>query len=202
MIRKHFEVGETAVNIICDRMDGLRAAEMSIFASRDEIHRFIRNDPLFEITLEPYDPPSSAPPLIKRMCSTSGKAGVGPMATVAGAIAEEAVYAMRREGCKQAVVDNGGDIALSISEPVNIAIYAGDGLKDLGLICSPRNEVYGICTSSSTIGPSISFGMTDAATVVSGNVALADACATRLGNLVRSDDEAMMRSALEDVCAR
>jgi len=68
-------------------------------------------------------------------------------------------------------------------------------------VCPPREGTFGICTSSATIGPSISFGISDAATVIAPDVALADACATRLGNHLTSEDEAVVGEALDDVCA-
>jgi ApbE superfamily uncharacterized protein (UPF0280 family) len=59
--------------------------------------------------------------------------------------------------------------------------------------------VMGVCTSSATVGPSISFGIADAAIVMSDNVALADACASMLGNLVQSDDGESMSRAVDAV---
>lgn len=197
-MRKHFEVGETAVTIIAGE-DLVPVAEASIFRSRETLQRFIQRDPLFQLTLEPYDPPEDADPLVRRMCDAARAAGVGPMAAVAGAIAERAVLDMRDAGAEQAIVDNGGDVALLLKEGANVGLYAGDRIKGIGFAAPPRDGVFGICTSSATIGPSISFGITDAATVISGNVALADACATRLGNLVTTRSEEALRAALDDV---
>ncbi len=200
MIRKHFEVRETAVTLVAEE-EFLPVAETSIFHSRESIERFIELDPFFQVTLEPYACPSHAPDLVRRMCEASAAAGVGPMAAVAGTIAERAVLDMQAAGARQAIVDNGGDIALLIDRETNVGLYAGPQVKGLGFACPPREGVFGICTSSATIGPSISFGVSDAATVISSNVALADACATRLGNLLTSDQEAVMMGALSDVCS-
>lgn len=200
MNRKHFEVGETAVTIVGEA-EHIAAAEESIFRSRDAVQAAIRRDPLFQVTLEPYPAPDGAHPLVRRMCEAASLAGVGPMASVAGAIAERAVEDMRAAGARQAIVDNGGDIALLLDREVSVGLYAGEKVRGLGFACSPRPGVFGICTSSATIGPSISFGASDAATVISSNVALADACATRLGNLLTSGDDEVMRHALDDVCA-
>ncbi len=200
MIRKHFEIGETAATIIADR-EFVPVGEDSIFRAREVIQAFIRRDPLFQVTLEPYPAPDDAPPIIHRMCEATSRAGVGPMASVAGAIAERAVEDMRSAGAVQAIVDNGGDIALLLDHEVNVGLYAGDKVKGLGFTCQPRKDIFGICTSSATIGPSISFGASDAATVISANVTLADACATRLGNLLTSGDDAVMSRALADVCS-
>ena len=185
MIRRHFEIGETAVTIMADE-EHICSGEESILRSRDAIQRFIHHDPFFRSRFEPYDPPKDAFPIIGRMCDAAEKAGVGPMASIAGAIAEQAVVDMMDHGAEQAVVDNGGDIALLLRSPINVALYCGAGLRGIGFRCQPREGVWGLCTSSATIGPSISLGCTDASTVISSNVALADAVATRLGNLVTS----------------
>jgi ApbE superfamily uncharacterized protein (UPF0280 family) len=115
------------------------------------------------------------------------------MAAVAGTIAEVAVEAMARAGAKYALVDNGGDIALINDETVTVGIYAGGSpVKGLALEIPPRDRILGICTSSGTVGPSISFGNADAALVISDNVALADAAATALGNRITDTESLAM----------
>ena len=115
-------------------------------------------------------------------------------------IAEYSVQAMRENGADHAIVENGGDIARSLAEETDIGINTlSPRFHGLGLRCLPSSSIFGICSSSGLIGPSISFGKTEAATVVSRNVALADACATKLGNLVTSDDQGLIRSALEAI---
>jgi uncharacterized protein len=199
-MRKHFEIGETAVTMIAER-EFLSVGEDAILHAREVIQAFIRRDPLFQVTLEPYAAPDDAPPLVRRMCDAAILAGVGPMASVAGAIAEAAVEAMRSAGAVQAIVDNGGDIALLLDQEVCVGLYAGEKIRGLGFTCLPRKDIFGICTSSATIGPSISFGASDAAMILAANVTLADAAATRLGNLLTSSDDAVMSRALADVCS-
>ena len=135
------------------------------------------------------------------MCDAAEAAGVGPMAAVAGAIAERAVMDMHDAGAEQAVVDNGGDIAFLLKEETTVALYAGESVQGLGFRIAPRDGVFGMCTSSATIGPSISFGMADAATVIAENVALADACATRLGNLVTDATDEVMSAAVSEIAS-
>lgn len=200
MIRRHFEVRETAVTIIAEE-EYLPIAEGSIIRSREAVERFIREDPFFRITLEPYPCPPHAPEIVRRMCEAASAAGVGPMAGVAGAIAERAVLDMREAGAPCAIVDNGGDVALLIDRETGVGWYAGPEVKGLGFACPPRDGVFGICTSSATIGLSISFGVSDAATVVSANVTLADTCATLLGNLLTSEEDGVIRRALDVVCS-
>jgi len=198
MKRNHFEVGETAVTILSEP-GFLVVARGSIFETREVIQRQIDRDPFFRDTLEPYHPRGEVDPIIQRMCDASARAGVGPMATVAGIVAEEAVRAMVAEGARNAVVDNGGDIAMFLNEGIVVGLHTGTSLSDVGFECLPRDSVYGVCTSSGTVGPSISFGRADAATIIAEDVVLADACATRLGNMISDDDEGTISSALDAV---
>ncbi len=55
-----------------------------------------------------------------------------------------------------------------------------------------RPAVLGICTSSATVGPSVSFGVADAVTIFSRNVALSDAWATAVCNEIRPDDRSVL----------
>ena len=127
---------------------------------------------------------------------TAGKMmGVGPMSAVAGTISSLAVEAMVEAGAKYAIVDNGGDIALINDRPIVIGIYSGQSpIKNLGFILEPRDSITGVCTSAGTVGPSISFGAADAASVFSDDVSLADAAATSLGNEVGLGKESVKAS--------
>ncbi|GAI37618.1 unnamed protein product, partial [marine sediment metagenome] len=123
-------------------------------------------------------------------CRSSEKLNVGPMSTVAGIIAEQAVKAMVSNGAKHAIVDNGGDIALFSYKTVNVGIYMGkQSAGHFAFRVLPKNKIVGICTSSGNIGHSTSFGNTDAVVVISHNVSLADATATALGNLVNTEKD-------------
>jgi ApbE superfamily uncharacterized protein (UPF0280 family) len=199
IVRKHFEFKQTAVTIVTEE-SLMPIAETAIFDARETIERFILREPLFATTLEPYEPAPDAHPVIRHMCDATKKAGVGPMASVAGAIAEAAVKALVKAGARHAIVDNGGDIALYLSAPVDIGIFTlNPKFQNVGFRVERLGEVFGICTSSGTVGPSISFGKADAATVISGDVTLADACATRLGNAVKEGTESELEMALADV---
>ncbi len=199
LVKQHFEVRQTAVTMIAEERH-LPVGKGAVFEAREVIERFIVADPLFRDTLEPYDEPRDSHPLIKRMCDAGRAAGVGPMAAVAGAIAEFSVQAMRANGADHAVVDNGGDIALLLAEEAIVGIFTlSPKFQSLGLRCRPSDSIFGICTSSGLIGPSVSFGKAEAALVVSRNVALADACATRLGNLIETDDDAVIHRSLDIV---
>ena len=171
--------------------DFVEVAKTSIQKQRSLLEDYIRSDPFFRVTLEPYEVPDSAPEIVCRMARAGQAVDIGPMGAVAGTIAWMAVEDMVDAGATYAFVDNGGDVALFTDRALMIGVYAGESsIKDLALEVQPTNEILGICTSSGTVGPSVSFGNADAALVVSHDVSLADAAATALGNAVVDDLEA------------
>ena len=179
-----YQIRETIITVIADEPYHPVCLD-TIYGVRGELEAFIAQDSYFQSTLEPYKCPADAPDVVRRMCAATAKAGVGPMAAVAGTIGCMAVEAMAAAGAKYALVDNGGDIALVNDEPVVVGIYAGESpIKGLGLEIPPRDTILGVCTYSATVGPSISFGNSDAALVISEDVSLADASATALGNRI------------------
>ncbi len=189
-MRVHYKLKETIVTLGADKDEYIEIARSAIRKQRSLLEGYISSDPYFRITLEPYDVPDSAPDIVRRMAKASIAVGIGPMGAVAGTIAWMAVEAMVEAGATYAFVDNGGDIALFTDRSLLIGIFAGNSsIKDLGLEVQPGDAVQGICTSSGTVGPSISFGTADAALVVSGDVSLADAAATALGNAVQDESE-------------
>jgi ApbE superfamily uncharacterized protein (UPF0280 family) len=185
--RHHFEYKETIVTFLCER-EFLNTGVQSLMHSRKELDHYIMEHPVFQKTHKPYPSCRGDSQLIQTMIRETSRVGVGPMASVAGAFAEAALRAMRDGGADQAIVDNGGDIAFFIREPVNVGVYAGNSpIRNLAFELEPRDELFGICTSSGTVGPSFSYGTADAAVVISQNVTLADAAATALGNRVKDD---------------
>lgn len=197
MSRKVIRLKETIATVVAeDKFIPVAEAEMA--RQRELLEGYIRRDPGFRTSLEPRDVFPDAPLLVRRMAEAAAKAGVGPMAAVAGALAEAALRAMAEAGAKHALVDNGGDIALLLEQPVTVGIFTGpSSIRDIALRVDPRPEIFGICTSSGTVGHSLSFGRADAATVVSADVCLADAAATALGNAVADEDEEHLEKALE-----
>ncbi|MFH1861158.1 MAG: UPF0280 family protein [bacterium] len=149
------------------------------------IKKYIQSDPEFRRTFSPYVVAESAPEIICQMSDASGLAGVGPMAAVAGAVAE-AVGRELLTYSQDIIVENGGDIFLETSMPRKIAILAGSSVFSgkIALLVEPGR--WGVCTSSGTVGHSISFGKADACVVVSESVTLADAVATRIGNIIQT----------------
>lgn len=191
ILREHFQLKETIVTVSAREQRHIEAAKESIREQRKYLEDFIEKDPFFQLTLDPYDlNVEKAPDIIQQMVRCSAVFGIGPMSAVAGVIAKFAVESMVEAGAAYAVVDNGGDISILNDQPVLIGIYAGSSpIRDLAFEVSSRKEPLGICTSSGTVGPSISFGCADAATIISKDPALADAAATALGNAVQADND-------------
>jgi hypothetical protein len=148
---------------------------------------YIKKHPHFGSSLLPVEPLRDAPSVIADMCRAGKAAGVGPMAAVAGAFAAHVgrdllIYT------SEVVVENGGDVFMKTEEQRTVGIYAGCSpvSMKLGIVVDSCETPVAVCTSSGTVGPSLSFGCADAAVVVSHDACLADACATRLGNEIRS----------------
>lgn len=195
-MKESFRLKETSVWITADEKRYIEVAKESIRQRRKELERFVRWHPYFLVTLETYrldevevgngEERIEPPEIARRMIEAASKFGIGPMAAVAGTLAEFAVEAVRDAGATYAMVDNGGDIALLTDREVLVGIYAGSSpfSNKIALRVKPSGSIVGICTSSGTVGHSLSFGIADAATVVSRSASLSDAAATALGNAV------------------
>ena len=178
----------------------LEKAALSVLTStRDDLDQYIVCDEEFQWTLIPHRILSGAPRIARLMAAAALRAGVGPMAAVAGAFAEVTGRKLQRTA-KEVIVENGGDIYFKTRHPITTGIFAGKSPLSgkVGLRFSPRRSGCGVCTSSATVGPSLSFGCTDAAIVISHSAALADAAASTLGNLVHCEED--ITPALEKFC--
>lgn len=193
MIRVPFRFRETIATILADDPAHVAAAKAGILAARQELEAYIARDPFFAATFDPYVPDSDAL-VITRMADAARKAGVGPMAAVAGTIAWAGIEAMQEAGAGFGVIDNGGDIALISDRPVRVGVHAGEAAVSdrVAFVVPQQDRVLGICTSSATVGPSISFGIADAVTIFSHDVALSDAWATAVCNAIRPDDRTIL----------
>jgi ApbE superfamily uncharacterized protein (UPF0280 family) len=193
MIREPFRFRETFAIILADDPAHVAAAKAGILAARQVLEAYIARDPFFAATFDPYTPDSDEP-VITRMADATRKAGVGPMAAVAGTIAWAGIKAMQEAGAAFGVIDNGGDIALITDRPVRVGVHAGEAAisNKVAFVIPPQDSVLGICTSSATVGPSISFGMADAVTIFSCDVALSDAWATAVCNVIRPDNQSVL----------
>jgi ApbE superfamily uncharacterized protein (UPF0280 family) len=162
-------------------------ASSALAAARAELEGYIRRHPEFKTTLEPWPEDPEAPPLVREMIAAGRVAGVGPMAAVAGAVAQAVGRALLPRS-PEVIVENGGDIFMAGQGERVAAVYAGTSPLSMkvGLMFPTAPEGLGLATSSGTVGPSLSFGKADAAVAFARDAALADAAATAIGNRVKS----------------
>jgi len=162
----------------------------SVEKYRRQLEGYIRENPSFLTSLVPVPARTGAPEIAARMCEASAKVGVGPMAAVAGALSElVGIDLLELSG--EVIVENGGDIFVKTDVPRKIGVYAGKSPLNerIAIEIQPRDTPMGVCTSSGTVGHSLSFGGADAAVVLSKDAFLADAAATALGNIVKSAED-------------
>lgn len=154
---------------------------------RSDLVGYIQRDHKFLTSLKPHQPLHDAPLIATRMADSASLYGVGPMAAVAGAIAEcvgEQISAVQSE----VVVENGGDIFIHSQRPMTFTLFAGDRSPFSGKLKFTTRATrgrLGVCTSSGTVGHSYSQGRADAVCVISRSTPQADAAATALANKVR-----------------
>jgi ApbE superfamily uncharacterized protein (UPF0280 family) len=179
-------VKETDLWVHADR-DYTDKVRETVLQQRRYIEGTIRQHPDFAQALAPWHCGDLLPPIVAEMIRAGESAGVGPMASVAGAIAEQVGKSLLLHS-RQAVVENGGDVFVSTVNPVVTGIYAGRSPLSLkiGIRVSGKSRSIGVCTSSGTVGHSLSLGRADAVTVVAPSCALADAAATSTANRIRS----------------
>jgi ApbE superfamily uncharacterized protein (UPF0280 family) len=178
-------VQQTDLSIYNDGPVDITAARDIVFEQRGYLEAYIHRHPEFLHSLDPLPDDPLAPAIARQMLHAARAAGVGPMAAVAGAMAER-VGQRLLERTKEVIVENGGDIFIRIHRPLTIGIYAGQSPLSLkvGLRIQPDAGIRAVCTSSGTVGHSLSFGNADAVCVLSHSGALADAAATAIGNRV------------------
>ena len=157
---------------------------------RNDILSYSAGDPGFLSSLVPVEIYKEAPYIVKRMAEAAIKADVGPMAAVAGGISE-IIGDMLTKDDSEALVENGGDIFAYLKHDLIFSVFSGKNsiFSDLRIKIVSEHMPVGICTSSGRIGPSLSFGDADAACVISKDVFLADACATKAANMVKCEED-------------
>lgn len=167
--------------------DFILEARDLVIACRHPLEQHIQAHPSFLTSLTPIPEDPYAPSLIRGMMKAAFQVGVGPMAAVAGAIAQrvgEGLLGLSEE----VLVENGGDLFLAAKRPVTVAVFAGSSplSERLGVQVHAHQMPLGVCTSSGTIGHSLSLGNADAVCILSRSAALADAAATAMGNRIKS----------------
>ncbi|AKG90766.1 hypothetical protein GAH_01961 [Geoglobus ahangari] len=179
--RFRFQYKQTITTVLARSEEDYRRAVKGMLYARERIEEYIALNPLFLTALEPIE--CDDRDVISRMCRAARVANVGPMAAVAATVAW---YGVEFSESEFMVIDNGGDIVMRVDEPLTVGVYAGKK-RTIGFEVEGDGKLKAICTSSGKIGPSISFGFADAATVFSDDPAIADACATALGNEIKED---------------
>jgi ApbE superfamily uncharacterized protein (UPF0280 family) len=180
------QVRETDLQIMAP-VDVAEAATHLLIQERNRLENYISHHREFLDALQPLADDPTAPVLVREMLKAGLAAGVGPMAAVAGVIAEQVgTGLLERQDCDEVVVENGGDIFLQRQKDCTVAIYAGESPLSyrIGIRLPVAMMPSGVCTSSGTVGHSLSAGKADSVTVVASSTALADAAATSLGNVV------------------
>ena len=158
---------------------------------RAALENYIARHPGFLTALVPFPVTADAPAIARSMEEAAEKVNVGPMAAVAGAFAEFVGKDLLKFS-SEIIVENGGDIFLKTAKSRLVGVYAGENSPLTGKIAlkiEPANTPLGICTSSGTVGHSLSFGKSDAVVVLAPSAALADAAATAIGNIVKAETD-------------
>ncbi len=168
----------------------------AVYTYRGYIESYAKNHHDFLTSLSPVRSDDAAPPIIRDMIKAGITANVGPMAAVAGAISEYVAHDLLKISAN-VIVENGGDIFLKTIRDVKVGIFAGKSplTFKINILLHNARMPIGVCTSSGTVGHSLSFGKADAVTVISKSSILADAAATAIGNLVKKKGD--IRFALE-----
>lgn len=182
-----FRVCEKETDILVSAGKDLHKEALdAVIHYRQQIEDYIGQVKEFQTCLSPLDSEPDAPGIVMDMARESRSAGVGPMASVAGAVAQ---YVGRRllPESEEVIVENGGDIFLKILRKRVVAIYAGESVftGKIAMEVEPEETPLGICTSSGTVGHSLSFGKADAVVICSPSAVLADAVATAACNLAK-----------------
>jgi ApbE superfamily uncharacterized protein (UPF0280 family) len=195
LIKERFTLKESVCVIISDKPKSIEAAKESIRRNYLELELYVRTNPKFLHTLTPIPAPNK-PLVAKLMAETAEKAGVGPMAAVAGAIADLAVQDMLATGCKVAVVEDGGEISAIADQPIDVAVAAGEEPLSKRFGFRLTEFPIGVATSSGRFSHALSFGEAEAAIVFCKNAILADVAATAIGNVVKGEVNQGIRAGI------
>jgi uncharacterized protein len=187
----HLVEKETDLAILTNKTADKKYISEQVRLYRWDIENYISRDSRFLVSLKPVNVEINAPKIIQEMALQTKKVNVGPMASVAGAIAEFVGKDLLKSGFKDVIIENGGDIFLKTRKTRSVGLYAGRSKlwNKLSLKIKPKDTPLGICTSSGTIGHSLSFGSADSVVVLSKSTILADAVATATCNRVRTKDD-------------
>jgi len=181
-------VKETDI-LVCAESNVTDLAEDLVHRARWDLESYIATHPRFVESYVPVQVEAGAPAIVQQMARAAWRANVGPMAAVAGAVAE---YVARGLSVRSpnVIVENGGDIYIMGDRQRTIALWAGrPGVDLIGLEVPSGLQPVAVCTSSATVGPSVSFGSAEAVTALAHDGALADAVVTALANTVHAEED-------------
>ena len=197
LVSSYIRVKETDLHILAARNIEEEGYHF-VYRYRNQLENYIAAHPEFLTALVPLEQDELAPPIIKGMLKAGAAADVGPMAAVAGAIAEYVGRDLLSIGLQEVMVENGGDIFIKRNRECVAAIFAGQSSlnRKVGLRIQASQMPVGLCTSSGTVGHSLSLGKADSVTVLATSALLADATATRLGNEVKTGSQDKINEVL------
>jgi len=184
LFKETFQYKETNCTIVADKERAIKTAISSIKYHRKQLDEYVRKHPKFLYSLCPV-PVDEGPLVVRLMADAAEKANVGPMAAVAGVLADLAVKEMILNGSEVAVIENGGEVSAISNRPINIALSAGDAPLSKTFGFRLGDFPIGVATSSGLFSHALSFGEAEAVTIFSTNAGLADAAATAVGNLIK-----------------
>jgi ApbE superfamily uncharacterized protein (UPF0280 family) len=187
LLKTAFEFKESSCTIISDRKQGIEIAKSSIKSNYILLENYIKDHPKFLHSLMPIIV-EDGPKVVRLMAKASLKTNVGPMAAVAGVIADLAVIDMTNIGCKVAVVEDGGEISAYSNQPIDIAFVAGNESLSKKLGFRLNQFPIGVATSSGRFSHALSFGDAEAVTIFAINAGLADATATAVANMIKGEN--------------
>lgn len=187
-VYRTFSWKETNLRVASDAYDVI---VQTIMQERRSLERYIARHPEFQTAFVPVILQENPPEAARRMAAASVLTGLGPMAAVAGCLAQLGAEAAMAAGCQEAIVENGGDMYVYAHSEVIIGLYAGASSlgNQLAFRLDPANLPLSLCSSSSKMGHSLSFGRCDLATVVAKDAALADSAVTLVCNRINKESD-------------
>jgi ApbE superfamily uncharacterized protein (UPF0280 family) len=191
LYQSHILARETDLQVLTNKKLDKDFVQERIRAYRWDIESYITRDSRFLSSLKPIAVELTAPRIVQEMSAQAKLADVGPMAGVAGAVAEFLGRDLLRAGYREVIIENGGDIFMRSARAREVGIYSGPSslFRNLKLKIKPADTPLGICTSSGTLGHSLSFGCADSVVILAKSATLADAVATACCNRVREKSD-------------
>jgi len=193
IVRTVFDYKETHAFVITDEAYYPDAVH-GMLDSREEVEAEIAVNKIYLTSHRPIGPITRSG-ICRRMSRVARSAGVGPMAAVAGAIADAGVERTLKRGASHTIIENGGDISLDSDKDCVVGIWSPNPEFQNMAFEIERGVRMGICSSSGIYGHSHSYGKCDLATVVGVDGCTTDAYATALANSIKAERD--MESAFK-----